>query len=74
MAIASGSVILPVFDLAGGASKRNSSGRTFTFEQAAGGAAVTTYFYRVLATGVRGTTTSLGSVPVGAVIEGTSTT
>jgi len=73
MAIASGSVTLPVFDLAEGYSKRKSSGRTFTFEQTAGGA-VTTYFYRVLATGVRGTTTTLSSVPAGAVIEGTSTT
>lgn len=74
MPIASGSVILPVFDLAEGSSKRNSSGRTFTFEQAAGGTAVTTYFYRILATGIRGTTTTLSAVPAGAVIEGTSTT
>jgi hypothetical protein len=73
MTIASGSVILPVFDLAEGSSKRKSSGRTFTFEQAAGGAAVTTYFYKVLLTGVRGTSTTLSGIPVGAVIEGTST-
>ena len=36
-------------------------------------AAVTTYFYRVLATGARGSTTSLGSIPANSVVEGIST-
>lgn len=68
-----GTTLTPTVDLLTGGSKTRSAGTTVTLQQA-GGAAVTTYFYRVLLTGVRGTTTSLGSIPAGAVIEGTSTT
>lgn len=69
-----GTTLTPTVDLLTGGSKTRSAGTTVTLQQAGGAAAVTTYFYRVLLTGVRGTTTSLGSIPAGAVIEGTSTT
>ena len=36
-------------------------------------AAVTTYYYRVLTTGVRGSTTSIVSIPANSVIEGITT-
>jgi len=68
-----GTTLTPTVDLLTGGSKKRNAGATLTLQQA-GAAAVITYFYRVLLTGVRGTTTSLGSIPSGAVIEGTSTT
>ena len=73
MSTTTGTTITPTVELYTGGGKRNSRGTSLVLQQATGGGGITTYFYRVLLTGVRGTTTNLGSIPVGAVIEGTST-
>ncbi len=71
----SGSIANPDFNIATGATKRKSPGDNLLSNMiSTSPAAVTTYFYRVIATGVRATTTSLTSIPAGAVIEGITTT
>lgn len=75
MSTHSGTTLNPEIDILEGSVKKNSSGSVLPLTTTpASSPAVTTYFYRVLATGVRGTTTTLSGIPVGSVIEGTSTT